>query len=507
MAHDRLTIPTPIVVCRLANGAVIILLLAAFILAPALIVLHDLTDARIRAGGIPDSAWRLHRALSPKYGRWAQQRLASNRGLELSIQNISGTEWPLFGSVFYLLATEALQADWETNRPVFEAPKVYARDAIDAAAALVVDPKQAGWVQKHYGTNYLTRENTFYRMLVIAALTSHATLTGSTNHLGLLRTQVESLAAEIDASPHGLLEDYPGECYPGDVLTAIAMICRADAVLGTDHAAFCERAIRGFQGARTDMLGLVPYAADSRNGVPLGGSRGCGNSYVSLFSPGLWPEQARTWYVQYEAHFWQAGNIMAGFREFPNNSTGRNWYFDVDAGPVIGGIGFAASAFGVGAARVNGRFDHAYPLTAEMYVTSWPLPDGTLALPRLLSNAAEAPYLGEAAILFNLTRTPAAGFPAKTGGAIPKFVPIVIAAQFLVGFGGILYCIVSLRRWLRGRFDLVIPAATFQVGLWLILLGGSLLLFLLGKTLFALDLLLISQLLPRSRKRLQRAGP
>ena len=231
--------------------------------------------------------------------------------------------------------------------------------------------------------------------------------------------------------------------------------------------------IRGFQGPRADKLGLVPYAGDSRNGTALGPSRGCGNSYVSLFSPVIWPEQAKKWYELYEKNFWQQGKVMAGFREFPKQMTGKDWYADVDSGPVIGGIGFAASAFGVGAARVNGRFDHAYPLTAEMYVTSWPLPNGTLALPRLLSNAADAPYLGEAAILFVLTRSPEKGFDIKTGGSIPALVILIIAGQLLIGLASISRCIVSLRLWLRSQADMVVLKPQVQFIVWLALLASE----------------------------------
>jgi hypothetical protein len=104
----------------------------------------------------------------------------------------------------------------------------------------------------------------------------------------------------------------------------------------------------------------------------------------------------------------------------------------VDAGPVLKGFGCAACAFGVGAARVNGHFEHAYPLTAEMLVASWPLPNGTRLFPRLLSNAADAPYLGEAAILFNLTRLPAEGVPIKIGGSLPRFVLIFFGTSIRV---------------------------------------------------------------------------
>lgn len=495
--ETQLTPGKSIILCRAVNGAVMAILLAAIFLAPAVIVINDLRDASIRSGGVPQSAWRQHRALSPKYARWAEQRVASNRGLELSTANISGTEWPLFGSVFYLWATETLQDEWNASHPRFDAPNVYARRAIAAATALVIDPKQAGWVQKHYGSNYLTTENTFYRMLVISALTSHARLTASKQHLDLLRNQVESLSSEIAASPHGLLEDYPGECYPGDVVTAIAMIRKADCVLGTDHSKFCAEAIRGFRDKRADSLGLVPYAADSRNGIAHGWSRGCGNSYVSLFSPGLWPEQAKKWYPLYDEHFWQQGKIMSGFREFPKQLSGNDWYADVDAGPVVGGIGFAASAFGVGAARVNGRFDHAYPLTAEMYATSWPLPGGTLALPRLLSNAADAPYLGEAAILFILTRSPQPGFAVKTGGSIPALVLIIIGTQLAIGLAGILRCAFSLRRWLRERSGYVVLHERAQFAVWFTLLFGGIALFLFGLPLIALALVLVAQFFPR----------
>jgi hypothetical protein len=499
-AGAKLAISKPILICRLVNAALMILLVAVVFLAPAAIVIHDLTDSKIRTGGIPHAAWMLHRKLSPKYANWARQRMASNRGLKLSKSDISGTEWPLFGSVFFLWATEALQDDWDENQLSFVAPKVYAKEAIEAAKELVIDPKQAGWVKQHWGENYLKHENAFYRMLVISALTSHARLTGDKQHLDLLRDQVESLSAEITASPHGLLEDYPSECYPDDVLTAIAMIRKADQVLSTDHSAFCAQAIRGFQGRLVDGWGLVPYDADARNGT-VGMSRGCGNSYVSLFSPGIWPEQAKKWYELYEQHFWQERKGMAGFREFPKEIPGHDWYSDVDAGPVISGLGFAATAFGIGAARVNGRFDHAYPLTAELYAASWPLPNRTLLLPRLLSNAADAPFLGEAGILFILTRAPAEGFSVITGGSIPTVVFIGIAVQLLIGLGLVVTRIFSVRRWLRNRQNMIALLPRAQFGVWLGLLLTSLAMLLLDQVAIAIILLLFAQLFPGCRKR------
>lgn len=108
-------------------------------------------------------------------------------------------------------------------------------------------------------------------------------------------------------------------------------------------------------------------------------------------------------------------------------------FSDVDSGPVILGFGFAASAFGVGAARVNGHMDEAGVLSAEMLATSWPLPNGTLLLPRLLSSATDAPYLGEAGILYCLTRQPAAEIQTTSSSVMSPFVWCLMVVYFGMG--------------------------------------------------------------------------
>ncbi len=212
-------------VLKHVNCVVLCSLSAWLFLAPVILVARDLIDPRLDDGRIPAAAFRMLEDLAPKYERWARERVASGRAAALSTEDVSGTEWPVFGSVFFLWATEELQAAWDDDPSLAgQAPKVTARGAIDAARDLVLDPSHGGWVRRHWGATYLRRENVFYRALLIAAITSHNRLTGSSGHLERLRTQVEGLTAELDASPHGLLDDYPGECYPGDILATIAII-------------------------------------------------------------------------------------------------------------------------------------------------------------------------------------------------------------------------------------------------------------------------------------------
>ena len=384
------------------NSVVIVLLATFFFIYPPFRAALDICDPALRQPGVPKAAWRLYRNLTPRYATWARERIAQGRAESLSTSDISGTEWPLFGSVFYLWAIDNLQTAWEAgDRSAGVEPKVFARDAIIASSELVIDPGHAAWVKKHWGEDYLHRENVFYRMLLIAALTTRDKLLHDGAHMDMLRDQVETFAKELDASKTGLLDDYPGECYPTDVVAALVCIKRADAVLGTDHSKFVNRALRGFTGTKATRHQLPPYMAGSGTGVPCSEARGCANSYVCQTAPELWPAQARQWFELYDQFFWQQRLTAVGYREYPRDVPHSDWTMDVDAGPVIAGHGVAASAFGIGAARKNGRFDRAYPLAAEMLATIGELPNGVLAVPRLLSNLSDAPMLGEAGILWH----------------------------------------------------------------------------------------------------------
>jgi len=491
-------------VCVYANALVILALSVYVFVLPAGTVMRGLHDPGLDGSAVPRRVWRWHRVLSPRYAEWARRRVASGIAGRLTTSDIAGTEWPLFGSVFYLWATESLQQAFEQNpRLAPSAPKDYARDAIAAATALVADPNHAGWVRQHWGDKYLETENLFYRMLVISALTSYQKLLGDAKYEDLLRSQVESLAAELDASPFGLLDDYPGQCYPVDIVPAVAAIRRADAVLGTDHSAFVARAIRGFQDTRLDVhTGLPAYVVSSRTGQALDSARGVGLSFMLIWAPQIWPETARLWYDKYEGRFWQRGRWLAGFREYPRGIE-VGWFAmnDVDAGPVVAGFGVAASAFGAGATRAMGDTDRAYALGAEAMLAAWPLPDGTLLVPRMLSIFSDAPYLGEAATLFALTRRPLMPVRREAPPSVPWIVYAGVLAFLVVGSGEIAASLWGVRRWRRNATRRNVPLPSLQFAVWLALILAAIVTWITFAAWLGLVLLLAAQMLPRSIRR------
>ncbi len=470
---------------------------------PVGILVQALNDPGLSAGEVPRFAFWWHRSLSDGYEPWARNRVASGRATQLSTYNISGTEWPIFSSVFYLWATEALQEAWEQDpslAPVM--PRQYAQGAIEAAAALVADPNHATWVKDHWGDAYLHQENLFYRMLLISGLTSYQKLLSDNTYQSALRDQVETLAKEIDDSPFGLLDDYPGECYPIDILPAMAAIRRADEVLDADHSAFVSRALRAFEGARLDPETELPaYVANSKTGQGWGSARGVGISFMLIWAPELWPEIAQQWYVRYEKQFWQEGPMWVGIREFPANyPNSDDWLMDVDAGPVLAGYGTAASAFGIGAARANGHFEQAYPLSAQALAVAWPLPNGTLLWPRLLSNLSDAPYVGEAALLFSLTRKPAVK-GLGTNGRLPLSVYHVIGVYVAVALAWTGAATARVVRWEKSLPQKDFPSPGWQLSIWATLVVLGVVAWIISLGMVGALLLLSAQFLPRARPR------
>jgi hypothetical protein len=264
-----------------------------------------------------------------------------------------------------------------------------------------------------------------------------------------------------------------------------------------------------------DRLGLLPYTLDSLTGLqhdmyesPFtesgyeSPSRGVGNSYFLVFARELYPERAKAWYEAYEKNFWQDLWWASGFREFPAGLPGREWGFDVDAGPIIAGFSPAANAFGYAAALVNGRIDHSRTLGVQVLAACWPMPDGTLLGTKVLSDPVHAPYLGEANLLWLMTRKPVPGVEHVTGGRIPFFA---VAMILLYASLGAVIAYASIKK-VRMVFDpqssdVVYPK--LQFAFWAALLIAGFAAVSLGRVMPSMVIILCAQAFPlisRSRK-------
>jgi hypothetical protein len=122
-----------------------------------------------------------------------------------------------------------------------------------------------------------------------------------------------------------------------------------------------------------------------------------------------------------------------------------------------------------------------------------------LAIPRLLSNLSDAPMLGEAGILWQLSIQSEKGFPVKTGGSVPAFAYIVLISVFLFGTWRILVAIWTFSEARHGRTPDV-RAPRFQAVVWAGCVLGSVAALWMGHGLIGVVVLVAGVTLPVTKR-------
>jgi hypothetical protein len=427
---------------HLTVSATVIAVSLMLFIYPAVTLLLVMTDSQLRQTGESRLTPSWFEAAAPRFTSWANNYLETNYAQSIRQDDVPATEWPIFGAVFFLVTADDLQRQGK-----IDATRGTIREAVEKAAEIVASPVTGTWVKEKWGNTYLERENVFYRTLLILGSSSYERITGNTRYHAMMSRQRLTLAEELDKAKLHLRDDYPNECYPADMLWAVAAIQRAARLDSAQHDELAKGLIASFDGPLMAPEGLPAFQADSRSGTVLQGARGCGNSGILLFTAELDPKVAARWYANYERGFWKDTGWVVGFTEKLRDS--HDGFMDVDSGPVVSGFGSVASAFGIGAARTAGRIDHAAPLTMEAVACSWPTPFGPL-VPELMGQlAAGSRSLGEVALLFSMTRPTLAERTVPFDGQTPYLVWLLLAAYTIVGTFFIWFEIRSVRRRIR----------------------------------------------------------
>ncbi len=404
----------------MAWGFTLLFLSCAFFLYPAATTVRAVTSSEIRSTAQPPSLASDFEATAARYRTWATEYLESQRAAAVDSEHVPLTEWPMFGSVFFLVAAEELSKE---RAAPFDGTT---REAIDLAATVIAHPTTATWVKTKWGSAYLERENVFYRVLLLMGLSSYETLTGDRRYAPVLRAQSAGLTHELLAAPHHLADDYPGECYPNDVLWAVAAVKRASALgYGSrqDADRLARRLVAVLNGPARAPQGLPAFRVDATTAQPMQPARGSGNSGILSMVGELDTEVATEWFARYVEHYWKDGWV-SGFRETP---WGMDGYEDVDSGPQLFGVGSVATGLGIGAARSVGRYDYAVPLAMETVAGSWPTPFGLLLPGALGWASADGWCFGELALHFSMTRPNTAGRVVPYQGGVPAMVWVLVA--------------------------------------------------------------------------------
>ncbi len=152
------------------------------------------------------------------------------------------------------------------------------------------------------------------------------------------------------------LESYPGKTWPFDTLPVLVSLALWDREgtreLVTRHLDWIER-------EATDAKTRLPYSRIKPNDVP----RGCALSWQIALLADLDLERAQALYARYAESFWREQPPLAGFAEWP---AGSERGADQESGPILLGVGAAASVLGLAATRAVGDEKRYAQLTAQI---------------------------------------------------------------------------------------------------------------------------------------------
>ncbi|MDX2010283.1 MAG: hypothetical protein SFW67_08840 [Myxococcaceae bacterium] len=140
--------------------------------------------------------------------------------------------------------------------------------------------------------------------------------------------------------------------WPADQSALLAGLARTDAAHGTTfHVEPLTAFLSTIDGQGTHRSGL-PVSELTGKGPGARFPRGCAQSFISRYLAEVDPARTHGWWKRYKAGFFvELPFGVIGFREWPR---GVDRSGDVDSGPIVLGIGTAASALAISAAKANG---------------------------------------------------------------------------------------------------------------------------------------------------------
>ena len=167
------------------------------------------------------------------------------------------------------------------------------------------------------------------------------------------QTDCDAIVDAFDAAEAPYLESYYEGTWPADNVLAVASLVAYDRMYGTFRykETVADWLIK-VKANLDEQTGLIPHiwypgrAAQS--------ARGSSQSLMLCLLPEIDSTFAKEQFVLYNQYFVTSRLGLPGIREYP---VGNDENGDIDSGPVIWGIGGAASVVGQRAAAANGQDD------------------------------------------------------------------------------------------------------------------------------------------------------
>lgn len=170
------------------------------------------------------------------------------------------------------------------------------------------------------------------------------------------RSRCDTIARTFINSDQPFIESYNGMAWPADAMVCIAALTQHDALFSPAYSSVIQDWVRDAKG-RLDERGMLPHAWDPVRDVSRSAARGSSMALMNVFLPAIDHGSAEMQFTLFRQHFLTERFGLPAVREHREGTHGAG---DIDSGPLIMGIGPAATIVAVGACRMNGDAFHAH---------------------------------------------------------------------------------------------------------------------------------------------------
>ncbi|MFK7923760.1 MAG: hypothetical protein AB8H47_17505 [Bacteroidia bacterium] len=158
------------------------------------------------------------------------------------------------------------------------------------------------------------------------------------------RSTTEEIVSALTSQESPFLESYSRLCWPADMVVAMASVSLSSRLGERSYEKEIANWLEEVK-AKTDSLGLIPHSSEWGSGLPREPARGSSQSLILVFLFEIDEAFAREQFAIYKQNFLDYRFGLPGLREYPEGMD-QDLVGDIDSGPVIWGIGGAASLVG-----------------------------------------------------------------------------------------------------------------------------------------------------------------
>jgi len=169
--------------------------------------------------------------------------------------------------------------------------------------------------------------------------------------IAAFKAQCQAIEQAVNASQSPFLSSYNRQSWPADGFIAMTSLRIHDQLFTPKYEQTLANWLDRVALHLDPNTGMVPHKTDAKTGAVIEGARGGSSTLILRMLAEINPVIAADYYQKFKHHFVTTTLGLPAVREYPKGIVG---YGDIDSGPVILGVGFAATIVSIGTVPIFG---------------------------------------------------------------------------------------------------------------------------------------------------------